>query len=156
MQLASYTLITATPCEDRKKRKTAASAISTVPKGKKIKVLTHRPRYIETVIVPEFGEGTSSAAEAKQAALAVWSAEGSAIVPKVPIVGSVEAKDGVAKEPELEKNNSVAKEPTDRGRIAEGDKGSRHNSQEEENGQRARRCHGNQKGINSCPREESC
>jgi hypothetical protein len=39
-----------------------------VSKGKKIKVLTHRPRYIETAVVPEFGEGTSSAAEAEQAA----------------------------------------------------------------------------------------
>jgi hypothetical protein len=42
-------------------------ATTVVPKGKKIKVLTHRPRYIETVVVPEFGEGTSSATEAKQA-----------------------------------------------------------------------------------------
>jgi hypothetical protein len=78
-------------------------AISAMPKGKKIKVLTHQPRYIETVVVPEFGEGTSSAAEAEQAAPAVRSAEGSTVVPKVPIVGSAEAKDGVAKEPELEK-----------------------------------------------------
>jgi hypothetical protein len=31
-----------------KKRKAATSAISAMPKGKKIKVLTHRPRYIET------------------------------------------------------------------------------------------------------------
>jgi hypothetical protein len=38
-----------------------------VPKGKKMKVLTHRPRYIEPAIVPEFSEGTSSTAEAKQA-----------------------------------------------------------------------------------------
>ena len=44
-----------------KKRKTATSAISVVSKGKKIKVLTHRPRYIETSIVPKFGEETSSA-----------------------------------------------------------------------------------------------
>jgi hypothetical protein len=49
-----------------KKRKTAASATTAVPKGKKIKVLTHRPRYIETAVVPEFCEGTSSTAEAKQ------------------------------------------------------------------------------------------
>jgi hypothetical protein len=70
-----------------------------VPKGKKIKVLTHRPRYIETVVVPEFGEGTSSTAEAKQAAPATQSAEGSIIVPKVPIVGPAEAKDDAAKEP---------------------------------------------------------
>jgi hypothetical protein len=128
-----------------------------VPKGKKIKVLTHRPRNIETTILPEFGEGTSSAAEAEQVVPAVRSAEGSVVVPKVPIVESAEAKDGVAKEPELEKNNNAARnsEPTCRGRTAEGDKGSRHNSQEE-NGQRARRCYGNHKGINSCPYVESC
>jgi hypothetical protein len=51
-----------------KKRKTATSAIAAVPKSKEVKVLTHRPRYIEPAVVPEFGEGTSSAAEAKQAA----------------------------------------------------------------------------------------
>jgi hypothetical protein len=45
-----------------KKRKTAASAISAEPKGKKMKVLTHRPRYIEPAVVPKFGAGTSSAA----------------------------------------------------------------------------------------------
>jgi hypothetical protein len=53
-----------------KKRKAATSAISTVPKGKKIKVLTHRPRYIETATVSKLGEGTSSIAEAEQPALA--------------------------------------------------------------------------------------
>jgi hypothetical protein len=40
-----------------KKRKNAASATTVVPKGKKVKVLTHRPRYIELVVVPKFGEG---------------------------------------------------------------------------------------------------
>jgi hypothetical protein len=74
-----------------------------VPKGKKIKVLTHRPRYIETIVVPEFGEGTSVAAEAEQAAPVVRSAEGSTVVLKVPIVRSAETKDGAAKEPELGK-----------------------------------------------------
>jgi hypothetical protein len=74
-----------------------------VPKGKKMKVLTHRPRYIETVVVPEFGEGTSSTAEAEQAAPAVRSAEESIVVPKVPTVGPTEAKDDAAKEPKLEK-----------------------------------------------------
>jgi hypothetical protein len=86
-----------------KKEKTATSAISVVPKGKKIKVLTHRPRYIETAIVPKFGEETSSAAEAEQDALAARSAEESTIVPKVPIVEPVEAEDGAAKKPEFEK-----------------------------------------------------
>jgi hypothetical protein len=33
-----------------------------------MKVLTHRPRYIEPTVVPKFGAGTSSAAEAKEAA----------------------------------------------------------------------------------------
>jgi hypothetical protein len=75
-----------------KKRKAATSAITIVPKGKKIKVLTHRPRYIETATVPKFGEETYSAAEAKQAAPATRSAEESTIVPKVPIVDSVKLK----------------------------------------------------------------
>jgi hypothetical protein len=72
-------------------------------KGKKIKVLTHRPRYIETAIVPKFGEETSSAVEAEQAAPAAWSAEESSVLLKVPIVELVEAEDGAAKKPELEK-----------------------------------------------------
>jgi hypothetical protein len=48
-----------------KKRKTAASAISAVPKGKKIKILTHQPRYIETATVPRLSEGASSTVEAE-------------------------------------------------------------------------------------------
>jgi hypothetical protein len=38
-------------------------AISATPKGKKIKVLTHWPRYIETARVLKLAEGASSAAE---------------------------------------------------------------------------------------------
>jgi hypothetical protein len=86
-----------------KKRKIAALATPAVPKGKKIKVLTHWPWYIETTVVPEFGEGTFSTAEAKQAGPAVQNAEGSIVVPKVPTVGPTEAKDDAAREPELEK-----------------------------------------------------
>jgi hypothetical protein len=74
-----------------------------VPKAKKIKVLTHRPRYIETTVVPKFGEETSFAAEAEQAAPAARSVEESTIVSKVPIVEPIEAEDGAAKKPELEK-----------------------------------------------------
>jgi hypothetical protein len=92
-----------------KKRKTAASATTVVPKGKKIKVLTHRPRCIETVVVPEFGEGTSSTVEAKQVAPAVRSAEGLIVVPKVPIVKLDEAKDDTAGEPELRKTVMMPK-----------------------------------------------
>ena len=46
-----------------KKRKAATSPISVVSKGKKIKVLTNRPRYIETARVPKLGEGTTSTAD---------------------------------------------------------------------------------------------
>jgi hypothetical protein len=92
-----------------KKRKTAASATTAVPKGKKIKVLTHWPRYIETTVVPEFGEGTSSTAEAKQAAPIARSAEGLIVVPKVPIVGSAEAKDDATRGLELEETVMMLK-----------------------------------------------
>jgi hypothetical protein len=51
--------------------KYVASAASSkpTPKRKKVKVLTHRPRYIEPGIVPEFGGETSSPVEAKEPAL---------------------------------------------------------------------------------------
>jgi hypothetical protein len=68
-----------------------------------VKVLTHRPRYIEPDIVPEFGEGTSSTAEAKQAAPIVQSAKEPIVVPKVPTVGPAKAKDDTTKEPKVEK-----------------------------------------------------
>jgi hypothetical protein len=44
-----------------KKRKAATSATpdEPVPKGKKLKVLTHRPRYIEPAVIPKFDEGAS-------------------------------------------------------------------------------------------------
>jgi hypothetical protein len=86
-----------------KKRKIVASVTTTVPKAKKMKVLTHRSRYIEPAIVPEFGEGTSSTAEAKQAAPTVQSAEESIVVLKVSTVGPAEAKDDTTREPEVEK-----------------------------------------------------
>jgi hypothetical protein len=60
-----------------KKRKSVTSgkdAASTAPsepatKRKKVKVLTHRPRYIEPATVPQFGGETSSAADAKEPTL---------------------------------------------------------------------------------------
>jgi hypothetical protein len=61
-----------------------------MPKGKKIKVLTHRPRYIEMATMPKFGEGTSSTVEAEQAAPAGRSAEKLAAVSKVSAIGSAE------------------------------------------------------------------
>jgi hypothetical protein len=84
------------------KRKTTASATIVVPKGKKVKVLTHRPRYIEPVVVPEFGEGASSTAKARQAAPIVHGVEESIVVPKMPTVEPIEAKDDKAEEPKVE------------------------------------------------------
>jgi hypothetical protein len=53
-----------------KKRKATAVAASAepVPKAtsKKMKVLTHRPRYIEPAVVPEFGGEASSAVEPRE------------------------------------------------------------------------------------------
>jgi hypothetical protein len=42
-----------------KKRKASASAISVVPKGKKIKVLTHWPRYIEAAVGDLFSNASN-------------------------------------------------------------------------------------------------
>jgi hypothetical protein len=51
------------------------------PKRKKVKILTHRPRYIEPATVPEFGGETSSATEAERPAL-TQRIEESAVLPK--------------------------------------------------------------------------
>ena len=44
----------------------SAAPSEQAPKRKKIKVLTHRPRYIEPATMPEFVGETSSATEAKK------------------------------------------------------------------------------------------
>jgi hypothetical protein len=61
-----------------------------VPKGKKIKVLTHRPRYIETATVPKFYEGASSTVKAEQAAPTARSTKESTAVIKVSATESAE------------------------------------------------------------------
>jgi hypothetical protein len=101
-----------------KKRKVAASAISAMPKGKKIKVLTHRPRYIETARVPKLAEGTSSAAEPEYPTPAGTKGEStevskvmgqekaeSAKAPKRP----GESKEKTVEEPELEEPAGLPK-----------------------------------------------
>jgi hypothetical protein len=79
-----------------KKRKAAALAASTepVPKAadKKMKVLTHRPRYIEPTVILELGEGTSPSAETKETVPPVQRTKESAIMPKIPLVKLVEPK----------------------------------------------------------------
>jgi hypothetical protein len=63
-----------------------------VLKGKKLKVLTHRPRYIEPTVVPKFGGEASSTAELREPAPPAQKAEEPAITPKAPSVELVEMK----------------------------------------------------------------
>jgi hypothetical protein len=88
-----------------KKRKTAASATPVEPvlKGKKVKVLTHRPHYIEPTVVPEFGAGTSSATEIKETAPTVQSTEEPGVMPKMLTAELVETKVDKVEEPKIEK-----------------------------------------------------
>jgi hypothetical protein len=90
-----------------KKRKAAASATpdEPAPKSKKLKVLTHRPRYIEPAMVPELGEKISSAAESKEPIPPTQKTEEPATMPKAPSAEQAEAKTGKdkAEEPKTEK-----------------------------------------------------
>jgi hypothetical protein len=72
--------------------KVAASDTTTKPKGKKMKVLTHRPHYIEPAVIPKFGEGASSADKTKESAPPAQRTEEPAILPKLPPVELVETK----------------------------------------------------------------
>jgi hypothetical protein len=51
------------------KETTSAAPSEPTPKRKRVKVLTHQPRYIELATVPEFAGETSSATEAKELTL---------------------------------------------------------------------------------------
>jgi hypothetical protein len=71
-----------------------AALAEPMPKAtsKKMKVLTHRPRYIEPAVVPEFGGETSSATEPKEPNPPTQKAEEPAIMPKVPSAELAESK----------------------------------------------------------------
>ena len=79
--------------------KNVASAASSepTPKKKKVKVLTHRPRYIEPTTVPDFGGETSSATEAKEPALAQKTEELTA-TPKVEKIEEPKAEGKITSE----------------------------------------------------------
>jgi hypothetical protein len=66
------------------------TSVGPVPKGKKLKVLTHRPRYKEPVVIPEYGEGASSAAETKEIVPLAHNTGERAIMPKLLSVKLVE------------------------------------------------------------------
>jgi hypothetical protein len=72
---------------------TASAAPSEpAPKGKKLKVLTHRPRYIEPAVVPEFGGETPSASEPKDPAPPTQKFEKPATMSKAPSNAMTETK----------------------------------------------------------------
>jgi hypothetical protein len=99
MRSASCTLIIAT----------LVTPAEPAPKSKKVKVLTHRPHYIEPAVVPEFGAGSSSAAEATETALIAQSTEEATVMPKVPIAKPVKDKVDKAEESKAEKIMQVPK-----------------------------------------------
>jgi hypothetical protein len=57
-----------------------------------LKVLTHRPHYIEPAVIPEFGEGASSAVKTKETVSPTQRTEEPSIMPKIPSVELVEMK----------------------------------------------------------------
>jgi hypothetical protein len=91
----------------RQEKKRKISALVTpaepVPKSKKVKVLTHRPRYIEPAVVPEFGAGSCSEAEATETDPIAQSTEEATVMPKVPIAEPVKDKVDKAEESKVEK-----------------------------------------------------
>jgi hypothetical protein len=79
-------------------KETAAAAPSEpAPKRKRVKILTHRPRYIEPATVPEFVGETSSTTEAKEPTL----------LPEVKEMAEVPATEKM-EEPKTEKNESIS------------------------------------------------
>jgi hypothetical protein len=92
--------------QGKKRKATAVIALAEpVPKAtsKKMKVLTHRPRYIEPAMVPEFGGKASSAAEPKEPVPPTQKAEGPATMPKEASVEHAESK---TEEDKTEKPNN--------------------------------------------------
>jgi hypothetical protein len=93
-----------------KNRKAATSdtPVGPVPKGKKLKVLAHRPRYIEPATILEFGEGASSAAEINETVPPAQNTREPTIMPKLLSVKLVEA---TADKAEGSKNGEISKMP---------------------------------------------
>jgi hypothetical protein len=92
------------PQGQEKKRKVVVSdiQIDLAPKRKKMKVLTHRPRYIEPVVVPDFGAGSSSAVEATQTVSIVQSTIEPTVMLKTHTIETIKDKVEKAKEPKVE------------------------------------------------------
>jgi hypothetical protein len=72
-----------------------------------MKVLTHRPLYIEPAVIPELGEGTSLATEAKESVSIMQSIVEPSVVPKMTTVEPAKAEYNKAKEPHMEKVTKI-------------------------------------------------
>jgi hypothetical protein len=74
-----------------------------------LKVLTHRPRFIEPTIVPEFGGETSSVTEAKEPAPPTQKIEEPATMPKASSTELVEsqANKGKTDEPKIKETKKI-------------------------------------------------
>jgi hypothetical protein len=92
--------------------KVAASAAPSepAPKRKKLKVLTHRPRYIEPATVPKFGGETSAVAEAKEPTPPTQEIKEPAVMPKAPSSKLIEIRVNEDKA-EKSKTEEAAKMP---------------------------------------------
>jgi hypothetical protein len=64
--------------------------LSLYRREKKLKVLTRRPRYIEPVVIPEFGEGASSTTKTKETVPPAQNTGEPGIMPKLLSVKLVE------------------------------------------------------------------
>jgi hypothetical protein len=118
--------------------KTAASATpDEPPKRQKLKVLTHRPRYIEPAVVPEFGGETSSPADPKEPIPPTQKAEELATMPKASSAELAESKADrdKAEEPKTEEAKKVRNfKPFDGSNSAEGTKKSCGNPEKKKDG----------------------
>jgi hypothetical protein len=92
--------------QGRKRKTTASSHVASATAGvlkiKKMKVLTHSPRYIEPAVVPDFVKGASSPGEARQAASITQSIKDPTVMPKTHTVKPVEDKVDKAEESRVE------------------------------------------------------
>jgi hypothetical protein len=98
--------------QGKKRKATAVVALAEpVPKAttKKMKVLTHRPRYIQLAVVPEFGGEASSAAEPREPVPPTQKTEEPVIMPKVPSVELAELKadKDKAEKPNIEETKAL-------------------------------------------------
>jgi hypothetical protein len=87
--------------EKKRKAATSATPVEHVPKEKSWR-FTHRPRYIEPAVIPEFGEGASSAVKTKENVPTAQVTEEPTVLPKVLTVRLVETKIGRAEEQKIE------------------------------------------------------